>query len=150
MDWEDLLGRRGYRITAPRRAVMTALERAEAPLAAAELLRGAKAEYPRLGLVTVYRTLDLFQELGLVRRVHGDDGCHGYALASPGHHHAIVCRGCGRAAEFAGCQELRHLIQRAEDETGFRIDGHMLQLSGLCEECIQATDEGSREVFCAP
>lgn len=143
MDWQDLLGRRGYRITASRRAVMTALGRVDVPLAAAEVLEEARAQHPQLGLVTVYRTLDLFQELGLVRRVHRDDGCHGYTLASPGHHHAIVCRGCGRAAEFTGCHEIHRLIQRAEEETGFQIDGHMLQLSGLCRECSPA-DRGLR------
>lgn len=140
MDWEDLLGRRGHRVTASRRAVMTALESVDVPLAAAEVLEQARTRHPRLGLVTVYRTLDLFQELGLVRRVHREGGCHAYTTASPGHHHAIVCRHCGRAAEFAGCQEIHALIQRAEDETGFQIDGHMLQLSGLCHQCARAIE----------
>lgn len=90
----------------------------------------------RLGLVTVYRTLALFTELGLVRRVHRQDSCHGYALSSPGHRHHIICQQCGNAAEFAGEDNiLSALVERVEAETCYRVDGHMLQLFGLCADC---------------
>lgn len=145
MSWQKLLTDRGHRVTASRRAVMAVLQRVEVPLGAEEVLAEAREHHPRLGLVTVYRTLDLFRDLGLVRRVHREDGCHGYALASPGHHHAIVCRRCGRADEFNGCEEMAGLIRRAEAETGFCVEEHMLQLSGLCRVCARDVNgHGSR------
>jgi Fur family transcriptional regulator, ferric uptake regulator len=140
-DWESILANSGYRITAPRRAVMTVLKHVDVPLDAAAVLAHGRKQHASLGLVTVYRTLDLFQDLGLVRRVHEEDGCHGYALASPGHHHTVICRRCGRAVEFTGCEEMRALVRRAEAETGFRVEGHMLQLSGLCRRCVREIKE---------
>ncbi|MGC9359316.1 MAG: Fur family transcriptional regulator [Anaerolineae bacterium] len=140
-DWQSVLASNGHRITAPRRAVMAVLQRVDVPLDAAAVLAYGRKHHASLGLVTVYRTLNLFQDLGLVRRVHEKDGCHGYALASPGHHHTVVCRRCGRAVEFTGCEEMRMLVRRAEAETGFQIEGHMLQLSGLCRHCIKEMRE---------
>jgi Fe2+ or Zn2+ uptake regulation protein len=73
--------------------------------------------------------------LDLVRRVHGQDGCHGYVLASPGHHHHLICRKCGKAVEFTGSGDLSDFIERIEKKTGFAIDEHILQLYGLCPQC---------------
>jgi len=136
-DWERILAG----ITVSRRAVMAALQQVDVPLDAVAILAHGQRYHSSLGLVTVYRTLSLFQDLGLVRRVHQKDGCHGYALASPGHHHTVVCRRCGCVAEFTGCEEMRMLIRHTEAETGFRIEGHMLQLSGLCRRCAQEVSD---------
>ena len=134
-DWEQKLSSSGYRITTSRRAVMDALREAQEPLSAQELLVRGRQHHRALGIVTVYRTLDLLSELGLVRRVHRSDGCHGYLSASPGHHHAILCLHCGRASEFQGQDDLMGLLGRVQRETGFDVDDHLLQLYGTCAEC---------------
>ena len=136
-DWERQLAAQGCRVTASRRAIMCVLERASAPLDPQEILERARAQHPQLGLVTVYRTMALLGRLGLVRRVHQPDSCHGYLLASPGHHHALVCHRCGQAIEFAGGRELDTLVQRVERETGFCVEEHLLQLYGICEQCLR-------------
>jgi Fur family transcriptional regulator, ferric uptake regulator len=133
--WEQQLSSLGYRITTSRRAVMEALREAHEPLSAQELLVRGRKHHQALGLVTVYRTLDLLSELGIVRRVHCSDGCHGYVGASPGHHHAILCVHCGRATEFQGQDDLTGLLGRVQRETGFEVDDHLLQLYGTCAEC---------------
>jgi len=135
LDWQQQLSAVGCRITRPRREIMAVLERSAVPLAPPEILTRAQRALPHIGLVTVYRALALFCEHGLARRVYFADGGHGYALASPGHHHALVCRRCGQAVEFAGCAEMDTLIARLEQHTGFAIDEHLLQLYGLCAEC---------------
>ena len=89
----------------------------------------------KLGLVTVYRTLALLAEFDLVRRVHREDGCHGYVLASPGHQHHVICQRCGSVAEFPGESDIQALIERVEAGTGYRVNDHLLQLSGLCPDC---------------
>ena len=76
-DWEQRLAGMGCRITAPRRAVVEVLSQAEAPLSPQEVFEQGRAIYPRLGLVTVYRTLNLLARLNLVRRAHREDACHG-------------------------------------------------------------------------
>lgn len=133
--WEDSLSRRGHRVTDSRRAVMRVLTEAERPLSPQTIYEIGRAFRPKLGLVTVYRTLDLFEELDLVTRVHRGDGCHGYVLSSPGHRHVVLCDGCGRAEEFVGADDLDGLIHRVEGRTGYRIDAHLLQLTGLCPHC---------------
>jgi Fe2+ or Zn2+ uptake regulation protein len=75
-----------------------------------------------------------------VRRVHRADGCHAYFPASPGHSHAVICSGCGRATEFSGGDDVRPLIERVEEATGFTVDSHLLQLSGLCPDCQGSGD----------
>ena len=134
-DWEAILAAAGFRITEPRRAVIEALARAERPLSPEELLEQTQLARRRPGLVTVYRALSLFARLQLVRRVHREDGCHGYMLASPGHTHAIVCQRCGHTAEFSGEDDLRTVIERVQAETGYRVSDHVLQLFGICPDC---------------
>jgi Fur family ferric uptake transcriptional regulator len=134
-EWEQRLANAGCRITASRRAVMYALMQASAPLSPQEVLEQAQAVHRQLGLVTVYRTLNLLTELHLVRRAHREDGCHGYLLASPGHRHALICRNCGQAVEFSGEDDMHALIERVEARTGYRVGDHLLQLFGLCPDC---------------
>lgn len=135
IDWERSLTEAGYRVTTSRRAVIRVLEEAETPLTPEQVLERGKAHHGTLGLVTVYRTLDLLVELRLVRLIHRRGGCHAYLLASPGHCHAVVCQRCGRAIEFAGGEEIDALRKRVEAQTHYRIRGHLLQFSGLCPDC---------------
>jgi Fur family ferric uptake transcriptional regulator len=134
-EWEQCLADADCRITAPRRAVMEILSQTEAPLSPQEIYEQGRVIHPKLGLVTVYRTLSLLAKLGLVRRVHRDDGCHGYVSTSPGHCHTLICRCCGRAVEFHGEGDLHTLIGRVEAGTGYHVDDHLLQLFGLCPDC---------------
>jgi Fur family ferric uptake transcriptional regulator len=137
LTWEDRLAKAGFRITTPRRAIMDVLRGADAPLAPRDILERGEGLHPQLGLTTVYRTVALLGDLGLVERVHCDDGCHGYVAASPGHRHHVVCQGCGRTVEFSGSRALAPLIAEVERSTAYRVEEHLLQLFGLCPECRQ-------------
>ena len=134
-EWERVLVQAGCRLTAARRAVIQVLAATTAPLPPGVIRQRASGIYPRLGLVTVYRTLDLLERFALVRRVHQENGCHGYLPASPGHQHAILCRTCGQATEFSGSEDLDGLMTRVERDTGYRVEEHLLQLVGLCPTC---------------
>lgn len=134
---QGVLQRAGYRVTEPRLAVAAVLLRAEDWLAPEEVHRRARSQHPRLGLVTVYRTLDLLSELGYVRRIHLEDGCHGYARTELAHSHHLVCRGCQQVVEFPGSEDLDELTQRLARRTGFVIQDHMLELLGICPACQQ-------------
>lgn len=128
------LSKAGYRVTRPRRAVMRALLEDESFSSPAELLERARVHHPSTGLVTVYRTLDLLSQMGFVRRIHTEDGCHSYARATTGHRHHLVCRRCGAAVEFEGC-DLSSFFARLAQETGYSIEDHLLELVGLCSTC---------------
>lgn len=135
MNLQETLNQEGLRLTHPRKVVISILESAAVPLSPQSIHQRSLAENEDIGLVSVYRTLELLTELRLVRRVHGQDDCHGYVLASPGHHHHLVCRKCEKAVEFTGAEDLSELMGRIQQETGFKVDGHLLQLFGLCPEC---------------
>lgn len=128
------LSRAGYRITQPRLAVIRALLEDDGHLSPAEVRERACAYHSGVGLVTVYRTLDLLGQMGLVRRIHAEDGCHGYATASHGHRHHLVCRRCGATVEFEGC-DLSPFLERVSRETGYVIEEHLLELAGVCSAC---------------
>jgi Fur family ferric uptake transcriptional regulator len=74
--------------------------------------------------------------MGFARRIHAEDGCHGYATANHGHRHHLICRKCGAVTEFEGC-ELSPFLDRLSHETGFTIEEHLLELVGLCSVCQQ-------------
>ncbi len=128
----------GYKLTQPRRAIVQTLLGAAKPLSPAEIQQRGQKLYHELGLVTVYRTLELMELLGTVRAVHLADGCHGFAIASPGHTHHVVCERCHCVVEIAGC-DLGDFLDTVAERTGYAITGHWLEVSGLCAAC-QAQD----------
>ena len=132
--WEQALRARGYRLTAPRRAVLAVLAASERVLDAADIFAQARQRCASLGLVTVYRTLDTLVELGLVERVHRPHGCHGYLPAAEGHQHLLLCRACGRGIYFQG-DDLDALMAAVAAQSGFQVQEHWLQLFGLCAAC---------------
>jgi Fe2+ or Zn2+ uptake regulation protein len=89
---------------------------------------------PDLGLTTVYRTLEILEQMDVIRRVHLDDGCEAFAPTALEHGHYVVCHHCQATVEFEGC-DLTHLLDRVADQTGFVIEQHWLELVGRCPKC---------------
>lgn len=132
--WMNLLEENGGRLTAPRRSIVELLVNARFAMDPLEIYDQVRQRNPRIGLVTVYRTIDLLTKLGLVDRIHQPGGCHMVLRAARGHEHVVLCTACGRAEYFSG-EDLSKWIETISRESGFMIQGHWLQLQGLCEEC---------------
>jgi Fur family ferric uptake transcriptional regulator len=128
------LSEQGYKLTRQRKAVAEVMTLANTRLTAAEVLAKAQREYPDLGLTTVYRTLEILEKLGAIRRVHLEDGCEAFAPTSIEHGHYLICAKCQTTIEFEGC-DLTPLLQRVADQTGFAIEQHWLELVGRCPKC---------------
>ncbi len=133
-DWLRRLRAGGYRLTAPRRAVVETVAATRHALSPIEIHEQTRLKYPRLGLVTVYRTLEKLETLGLVERVHHPEGCQAFVPSLAGHQHLLVCERCGRVVYFSGDQ-LDALIAEVASWSGFRIESHWLQLLGFCSHC---------------
>lgn len=133
-EMRDGLREHRRKLTRPRQAILDIIAAADHHLTPAEIHKRARKKYPHLGLVTVYRTLDLLTELGYVQRVHFADGCHSYAASAQEHAHHLVCSSCGRAQEFEDC-DLEPLIAALQDKTGYEINLHVLELMGKCPDC---------------
>lgn len=124
----------GLKLTAPRRAVLDVVAEMRESLSPAEIYERGQQRYPRLGLVTVYRTLSLLVELGYLQRLHLDGGCHCYAVVAQPNSHHLHCSVCGRVEAFP-CGEIEPLIATLQAQTGYAIDAHMLELMGRCPDC---------------
>src|SRR5688572_28809140 len=115
----------GYKATPQRMAVLAAVAAEQH-----QSLGGIRSRCPGVGLVTVYRALDLLSELGLVRRLDLGDGPR-YELAED-HHHHLICEGCGGITEFERCPvELQGLPQLGD----FEVRAHSLEVYGTCAAC---------------
>jgi Fur family ferric uptake transcriptional regulator len=132
--WVKILQDNGCRITAPRRAILQVVAGSTRALQPADVYELSRVKQPGIGLVTVYRTLERLEELGLIQRVHRDDGCHMLMPAANGHEHYLVCTHCGRTILFEG-DDLGALFSRVETRTGYQVSDHWLQLFGTCPQC---------------
>ena len=119
------------RTTRQRSAVLAALRQAPEPLSAQDL----HAELGRrVGLATVYRTLQGLVDSGQVDVFRRDSGEALYRLCNPLHHHHLVCERCGRVEEIDAC-EVEPWAERVASRRGFAITGHQADIFGLCLAC---------------
>jgi len=130
------LRKRGFKLTTQRKAIISVLGDCSEHLRPSDIHEKLCRKHPGIGLVTVYRTLELLQENGLLCEVHIGDSCRSYLKRrQPGeHHHHLICHKCGRVEDFTDC-ELDRLKRRLERETGYRITLHLLEFMGLCPQC---------------
>ncbi|HEY6909935.1 MAG TPA: transcriptional repressor [Myxococcales bacterium] len=133
---EAALRSQGGRITRARRALLAALEHSPRALNPRELQGLLLAKGVRMDRVSVYRNLGALLELGLLHRVLGSNAVRPCAERErrPRCHHAIVCTGCGSAREFQS-QALERALAEVRRATRYHVQGHLLELRGLCERC---------------
>ena len=137
-DIKAVLRERGYKVTPQRSAVIKAIAGTHEHLTPAELHEKVRRDNPRIGLVTVYRTLDILAEAGLICELHSGESCRSYLLRRPaGHHHHLVCSDCGQVVDFTSC-DLSDLERQLSRDTGFEMESHLLEFLGRCPECQKA------------
>ena len=124
----------GYRLTEPRRSLAALIADQEGHFTAAELVSAARARRLGVGRATVFRTLEVLEEIGAVERLDLPSGEHAYVGCEPAHHHHVVCSGCGRTSEIDDAG-LRTVVSEISRRTGYRVDTHRLELFGLCPVC---------------
>lgn len=134
---EQELRKHGFKITPQRRLVISAIFRSRRHLTPAAIYEKVHRQNPSVGLVTVYRTLEVLGGLGLICEMHTGNGSRSFMMRRPAeHHHHLICSDCGRVVDFTDCN-LDKLEQRLARETRFKINGHLLEFLGQCRECRQ-------------
>ncbi|HEV2236113.1 MAG TPA: Fur family transcriptional regulator [Ktedonobacterales bacterium] len=134
----ETLRRRGHRMTAQRQMVLRALEESGHHLSAEEICQRIQAQYPTMSLSTVYRTLDLLVELGLVLEARLGSERRVYELAGEvGEHCHLICRACG-AVGHPREMDLARLRAQLASETGYAALALDLVATGLCPRCAAA------------
>src|SRR5439155_9539273 len=130
------LERAGYRSSAPRTAVVSALAELGCGVTAREIGDQLSERGDRVGLASIYRALDLLEEQGLVQRFDVGESAARYEPALPNgeHHHHLVCERCGEVVAFED-DGLERAIGRLARRVDFAVDGHDVTLRGECPAC---------------
>ncbi len=130
----DILRERGYRLTPQRMIVLEAIEGADYHISAEEIHTKAHAKYPHINISTVYRTLELLKELGLVAETDLGGGRLIYHPVGKAHHHHLVCRKCGKVQDID-----ESVFERLRDEIGqkygFDAEFEHMAIFGTCRSC---------------
>lgn len=133
----------GHKLTHARLTVLNVLERAGGHLTSTELLERVNSLDSSIGRASVFRSLDLFTRLAIVRPTYINSSVTpSYVLLPDGHHHHIVCTRCNRVIEFDDCG-LNSLSAELERRLRVRLTGHLLEFYGLCEDCAALPDTES-------
>ncbi len=134
MDMSSRLSELGYRLTPQRLMVVQAVEAADSHISAEEIYLQIRAIYPHMNISTVYRTLELLSERGLVTETDMGDGRVRYHSIGKGQHHHLVCQRCGATidVEESILSPLWAEIGKIYD---FEVDMKHLAFFGLCSKC---------------
>jgi Fur family ferric uptake transcriptional regulator len=124
----------GHKVTPQRIAIIKIVIESQELLTPSALYEKVRLVDPEVGEVTVYRTLNILSELGLVCMVHTGENTHSYIGRPPEHHDHLICSDCGKVINFTGCN-ISKLETRLASETGFTIQEHRLDFYGKCREC---------------
>lgn len=134
---EDLK-KKGYKLTPQRRSIVdTIISNEGKHLTAEEIYDEVKKTCPEIGLATVYRTILLLEELGIISRLDLNDGCSRYEMVHSDEthrHHHLICNICHSVSEVQDdlLDELESDIQK---EYKFKILDHSVKFYGICDEC---------------
>jgi Fur family ferric uptake transcriptional regulator len=142
-DWSsvrDRLHDRGLRWTPQRRTLIEVLARTDGHVTGAELVERCREIDPATIPSTVYRTLDVLEEIGMLSHSHAADGREQFHVLPVIEHGHLECRACHASWEIPA-DEAAELVAPLERRTGFRVDVSHLSISGTCADCLPA---GSR------
>lgn len=127
------LSKEGFKCTPQRKLLLDILFQETGHLSAEEIYEKIKVSQPNVSFGTVYRNLSLLAELGIINQLDFKDGRSRFEISS-GHHHHLVCLGCGTAIDMPACP-FSKLIHETADANNFSIKNHNFEVYGYCEGC---------------
>jgi len=146
--WNQQLSKMGFRMTNPRSIIINILNKTDKHLSAEDIYLKALKVNPSIGLTTVYRTLDLLNQIGVVQKFDFGDGKARYEHTKnpkkKEHHHHLVCIRCKTIIDYSDfVKEELELMEKTEQELSkkyrFNILHHTIDFYGICTKCQKAT-----------
>lgn len=134
----DVLKQRGMRMTPQRQLILEAIAASKGHMSAEGLYQQVAPRFPDVNISTVYRTLEVLEELGLLRHTHFHDGVSRYHLATETEHQHLVCRRCGGETQL-DLDILQPMAQALRDRYGFEADLAHTAIVGVCRACQAAS-----------
>jgi len=132
-DWREKLRGSGYRLTPQRELILDAVDRL-GHATPDEVLAEVRKQSTAINVSTVYRTLEVLEELGLVRHAHLSDRAPTYHSVRDHEHFHLVCRNCHKV-QSVDPDVLQPLVTRLRDDHGFEPDVGHLTVHGTCHDC---------------
>lgn len=137
-EFKSILKENGYKLTTQRKSIIDVfLNNQSCHLSSEEVYDSVRDDYPEIGLATVYRTLQLLEQLNIVYKVNFDDGCSRYELnldSDDHQHHHLICVKCGKVQEVK-LDLLENLELEIEKEENFKVVDHNVKFFGYCKNC---------------
>ena len=135
--WGSIRGRlreRGLRWTPQRRRLVEVLAQTDGHVTGVELVERCRQADATTAPSTVYRTLDVLEELGLIRHCHGADGREEFHVLPETEHGHVYCETCGRSWDIEA-EEVAPMLASFDERRGFAVDLSHLTVVGRCREC---------------
>jgi Fur family ferric uptake transcriptional regulator len=135
---------KGLRLTAPRKAVLNILSKEINHPTVEEIYLQVHKNYPSIGMMTVYRTLDLLVEWGIVHKFDFSEGKARYELIDHpeglGHHHHLICQKCKKIINYTDfineeLELIKKLEKRLKRKYKFHVNNHIIEFYGICDSC---------------
>lgn len=145
----------GYRMTQARDEILEILKK-EKHLSASDIYLNLQKNNPNIGIATIYRTLNLLVNIGILSKMDFGDGKGRYEISSAitreEHHHHLVCEKCGRIIEYSDFMEeerkfLKNLQKKLSEKFNFEIKNHLINFYGLCNSCKILKKGGEKDVL---
>ena len=142
--WRKRLQVQGYRLTIPREAIINILSKTSDHVSAEDIYMSIHKNYPSIGLTTIYRTLELLTQMGIVIKFDFGDSRTRYELTedygTKKHHHHLICNKCTKIIDYSDfVNEELELVEKTEKELAqkynFKVTGHVISFIGLCNDC---------------
>jgi Fe2+ or Zn2+ uptake regulation protein len=133
--FKSLFKEKNLSLSHPRLLIYQELSDASSPLSALEIYQNLLKKKKKIGLTSIYRSLDLFESLGFVFKIiNGRPGVKYKLCELEDHHHHIICKACGNVVELNFC-DISDWSKKVTESTGYQVVDHQLNFYGFCKSC---------------
>lgn len=122
------------RLSHPRLLIYQELSDTKTPLSPQELYQILLKKQKRIGLTSIYRSLDLFESMGMVFKIINGSSVKYKLCEIEDHHHHIICKACGNVVELNFC-DISDYSKKVTESTGYQVTDHQLNFYGFCKAC---------------
>jgi Fur family ferric uptake transcriptional regulator len=122
------------RLSHPRLLIYQELSDTKTPLSPQELYQILLKKQKRIGLTSIYRSLDLFESMGMVFKIINGSSVKYKLCEIEDHHHHIICKACGNVVELNFC-DISDWSKKVTESTGYQVTDHQLNFYGFCKAC---------------
>jgi Fur family ferric uptake transcriptional regulator len=132
--FRNLFKEKKLSLSHPRLLIYQELSNASSPLSPLEIYQSLLKKKKKVGLTSIYRSLELFESLGLVFKIVNGSNVKYKLCELENHHHHIVCKACGNVVELNFC-DISDWSKKVTESTGYQVTDHQLNFFGFCKEC---------------